>query len=365
MNQTPAEGPAGESPEEAPDRRRHREDDCKPHLIDCLKCKADGIAAQAAYNAATTPDLETAQAAYDSTRKDYRSKRRDVSLQVQDMWHQVKHLVERVRCSIKQEKVVECLNEAWGRIAQDLDTCAGPCGCCADAIDCDFDVTGAGDWDCDPDRPHEDYLSDEEYQELVRTITHYQARVDKAKQCFTDLLAEPAALVQRVQDVKAEIDAINTALAADPAVTDLKMVYSQALVARRHIRLVWNGFDETKDFVECLCRALTCWSTGANAISLLTGKQAFEDCKRAASKKRCDDLQTNTVEEILALYDKICPRSECAEEGNPEDPDHVRHHHDHDDREGDDDDDDDDDSPRRPWRRQEHHGPGAPDRTQG
>src|SRR6516225_3661035 len=136
MNQTPAQGPVDESPEEAPDRRRHREDECKPHLIDCLKCKADGIAAQAAYNAATTPDLEAAQTAYDSTRKDYRSKRRDVSLQVQDMRHQIKHLVERVRCSIKQEKVVECLNEAWGRIAQELDTCAGPGGCCAEAIDC-------------------------------------------------------------------------------------------------------------------------------------------------------------------------------------------------------------------------------------
>ena len=351
MNQ----GPADEAREETPDGPRHGEGEgeCKPHLIDCLKCKADGIAAQAAYNAATTPNLEAAQAAYDTTRKDYRTKRRDVSLQVQDMRHQIKHLVERVRCSIKQEKVVQCLNEAWSRIAQDLDTCAGPGGCCADVIDCDFDITGA-DWDCDPDRPYQDYLPDQEYQELVNTITHYQARVDKAKQCFNDLLTEPAALVQRVQDVKTEIDAINAALAADPAVTDLKMVYAQALVARRNIRLVWNGFDEAKDFVDCLCRALTCWTTGANAISLLTGKLAFEDCKRAASKKRCDDLRTNTVEEILALYDKLCPRSECTEDGSA-DSDDVRHHHDHDDR--DDRDDDDDDSQRPPWRRPERQGP--------
>src|ERR1700730_8581669 len=67
MNQTPAHGPENESPEEIPDGPRHREGECKPHLIDCLKCKADGIAKQAEYNAATTPDLEAAQASYNST----------------------------------------------------------------------------------------------------------------------------------------------------------------------------------------------------------------------------------------------------------------------------------------------------------
>jgi hypothetical protein len=188
--------------------------------------------------------------------------------------------------------------------------------------------------------------------------------VDKAKQCFNDLLGEPAALVQRVQDVKAEIDKINAALAADPAVTDLKMVYAQALVARRHIRLIWHGFDEAKDFVECLCRALTCWSTGANAISLLTGKQAFEDCKRAASKKRCDDLQTNTVEEILALYDKICPRSDCTDEDSADPDGEGRHHHGHGhdhDHDHDDDDDDDDDDDRRRCGHPEHERRGPAD----
>ena len=156
------------------------------------------------------------------------------------------------------------------------------------------------------------------------TINRYQNRVDKAKKCFNDLLGEPDALVQRVTDAKAEIDAINAALASDPAATDLKQVYAQALVARRHIRVIWHGFDEAKDFVECLCRALTCWSTGANAIAMLTGKRAFEDCKRTAREKHCDDLQTNTVEEILALYDKLCPRSDCTDNGK-------EHHDDNDD----------------------------------
>jgi hypothetical protein len=324
MNQNPAQGQPEEPPEETSNGPQHRgRGKCKPHLIDCLKCKADGIASQAAYVAATTPDLETAQTNYDATRKDYRAKRRDVALQVQDMRHQIKHLVERVRCSIKQGKVVECLNEAWSCIAQELDDCGGHVGCCADSLDCDFDITGA-DWDCDPDMPHQEYMSDQDYRQLADTINRYQHRVDKAKKCFNDLLGEPAALVQRVAKAKAEIDAINAALGADPAGTDLKQVYAQALVARRHIRVIWHGFDEAKDFVECLCHALTCWSTGANAIAVLTGKRAFEDCKRKAREQHCDDLQTNTVEEILALYDKICPRSDCTDNGKD-------HHGDNDD----------------------------------
>ena len=331
MNQNPAQGKPEEPPEETSNGPHHRgRGECKPHLIDCLKCKASGIQSQATYVANTTPDLETAQASYDATRKDYHAKRRDAALQVQDMRHQIKHLVERVRCSIKQGKVVECLNEAWSCIAQELDDCKGHVSCCcADDLDCDFDLTGA-EWDCDPDMPRQEYMSDEDYRQLVDTINRYQHRVDKAKKCFNDLLGEPAALVQRVAAAKAEIDAINAALAADPAATDLKQVYAQALVAHRDIRIIWNGFDEAKDFVECLCHALTCWSTGTNAIAVLTGKQAFEDCKRQAREQHCDDLQTNTVEEILALYDKLCPRSDCTDNGKEHDPDCEGHHH-HDD----------------------------------
>lgn len=313
--------------------------DCKPHLIDCLKCKTQGIAAQAAYNTATQPDLDAAQTAYTATRKDYRAKRADVTLQVQDMRHQIKHLVERIRCLIQQEHVVDCLDDAWCDIARELDACSEPVGCCADGLECDFDVSG-DEWDCDPDATHAECVSDAEYTALVAKITAYQDHVDKAKACFNSLVGEPAALVARVAAVKAEVDAINAALTADPATTDLKKVYAQALVARRHIRLIWNGFDQSKDFVACLCRALTCWSTGSAAVSLLTGKRAFEDCKRAAAAAQCDELKTNTVDEILARYEKCCPPPEC-DDSKPVDPDcppededgsedpHHHHHHKH------------------------------------
>ena len=64
---------------------------------------------------------------------------------------------------------MECLNEAWDCIAQELDGCKGHVGCCADTLDCDFDISGAG-WDCDPDMPHQEYMSDHDYRQLVDTI---------------------------------------------------------------------------------------------------------------------------------------------------------------------------------------------------
>lgn len=165
------------------------------------------------------------------------------------MRHQIKHLVERIRCLIQQEHVVECLDDAWCDIAKELDKCTGPVGCCSEEIDCDFDVTG-DEWDCDPDADEPSTVSDAEYTALVAKITAYHDHVDKATACFNSLIGEPDALVAWVAAVKAEVDAINAALTADPAVTDLKKVYAQALVARQHIRLIWNGFEQSKDFVE-------------------------------------------------------------------------------------------------------------------
>jgi len=86
--------------------------DCDPGIVDCLQCKADGVDAQAKYNDANLPDLRAARTQYDTTRGDYRTARHSVALEVQELRHQAKLLVERVRCLIKQEHVVHRLDEA-------------------------------------------------------------------------------------------------------------------------------------------------------------------------------------------------------------------------------------------------------------
>ena len=186
--------PPAEQPDTSGDTStEHGCEDCDPSLIDGLKCRAEGIAAQAEYNAASQPELQTARTQYDVTRKAYRAQRNSVALEVQDMRHQVKHLIERVRCLIKQERVVICLDEAFETICEQLDRCGTSGGCCADE-DCEFDKSCPSD-----------------YRELVRRIADYQAHLDRDKACFASLVGEPAALAARVAAVKAEIDAINTA----------------------------------------------------------------------------------------------------------------------------------------------------------
>jgi hypothetical protein len=251
-------------------------------------CRAKGVAAQAAYNATYQPAVEQAQKDYDTARKAYRERRHEAALAVQDMKHQIKHLVERIRCLIEQDRVVRCLDEAFEEVSEQLDCCEGPVGCCIK------------DYDYDSAPPTT-------YRQLLRRIEKYQREVDKAKECFAVLVGEPAALAKRVVDAKAAIDKVNTTLAEDAAKVDLKRVYAEARVAQRLLSRIWNGFADSTEFVDCLCRALTSWSTGAEAVSVLTGARAVEECRREAAKDWCDALRANPVDEILAGYDRLCP----------------------------------------------------------
>lgn len=276
--------------------------ECDPEIVDCLKCKAEGIQAQADYNAAHLPDLSTARTNYDKTRVDYRDARHAVALDLQDLRHQIKHLIERIKCLIKQEHVVECLDDAYCKVTDQLKKCGDTEGCCI-KDNCEFDTDL-----CDVS-PHEvDKV-------LGRWITDYQRRADAAKACFNDLVKEPDELTKRVTARKAEIAGIAKDLDGDPANTDLKELYARALVARKHVHDVWRGFEHTNEFVECLCRALMCWSKGSSAIAVLTGEQAVRRCHERARETRCDYFREHTVKEILAVYDKICSHHHgCSED---------------------------------------------------
>lgn len=294
------DSPCGKGDDWKDCRPRRPEDECDPSSIDDLVCRAKGVAAQAAYNAQYQPAVEQAQKDYDTARKAYRESRHDAALAVQDMKHQIKHLLERIRCLIEQDRVVRCLDDAFAEVAEQLDCCEGPAGCCVDEFDYDCDIP-------------------KKYRKLVRRIAKYQREVDRAQACFTVLVGEPAALTKRVADAKAAIDKVNAALAEDPAKVDLKRVYAEALVAQRLLALIWNGFADSSDFVDCLCRALTSWSTGAEAVSVLTGALAVADCQREAAKAWCEALRANPVDEILAGYDRLCPSQKPCRPEPPED----------------------------------------------
>ncbi len=288
-------------------------EDCDPDLIDDLACQAEGIAAQAAYNAQSQPELQQAGTDYATARSAYRAARTAATLEVQDLRHQTKQLIERIRCQIKQDDVADCLDRAYRHIRCQLDECGTGGECCA-AEDCDVDKT-----------------CPEDYDELAGRIGEYEGRLLREKECFATLIAEPEALTARVAAVKAEIDAINADLGADPATVDIKKVYVSALVAQRHLDQVWNGFAQTKDYMDCLCRALTCWTKLSDAVSVLTGCKAVKDCHLQARRKRCEDLAAKTVEEVLLEYERLCGNDSCDDDTQDDDSDDHDHDHDHDD----------------------------------
>ncbi len=319
--ETPAAAPGDAAPESGdstpdqgdstPPARITGCEDCDPDLIDCLKCDAAGIDAQAKYNADHKAAMEAGYADYTKTRKDYRTTRHDVRLQVQDMRHGVKHLVERIRCLIQQDRVVDCLDRAWARVEAQLDCCPLPTGCCVDGP-CEFPTDGCEGLDA-----------------LKALLDDYAKHAARASDCFTRLKDEPAQLLARVGRVKDQIDAINAKLAADPATVDLKQAYAMALVARRDVLAVWGGFADTGSFVDCLCEALTCWTKANAAVSELTRLVAVEQCRKDEQEARCTELRTHTVDEILVCYEKECP-PKCDDDSHDHDGDHHEHDDDHD-----------------------------------
>jgi hypothetical protein len=265
-------------------------DDCDPDVND-LECVAAGDKAKADYSDTFATDLKTAKGTYDTTRTAYRTARHDVWLTVEDLRHQIRHLVDRIACQIEQPRIRRHLDEAFYEVLEELKCCPTPNPCCTD--DCHFSLD-----DCD----------DLSSAELAARIIQYQKRTDEAKQSFTDLTGEPQALRDRVDARKADVARITAALAGDPAALDLKQTYADALVTKWKIGRVWQGFGQVQDFVDCLCGALTCWTRGCEAIYVLTGRKAVVDCRDDAKSTYCTKLRDETVQQILARYDRRCAR---------------------------------------------------------
>lgn len=305
--------PGRPGPDDWRDCRPKPEGGCDPSSsIDERKCRDQGLSAQLEYTKSHAAALEQAGVAYTQARTDYREHRHEAALKVQDMLHQVKHLLERIRCLIEQDRVIRCLDDAFCEVEGQLDCCEGTLGCCVDVIEFDAEP---------PD----------DYRKLLRRIERYQVYVDSAKACFEVLVVEPAKLTERVDAAKAELDKILAALAEDAAKVDLKKQYASALVLKRWLDRIWNGYADNSAYVDCLCLALTTWSAGVEAVSLLTGAKAMQECRRAAAAEWCTRLTAAPVAEVLVVYDRLCASDKrcnadttcgSGDSDEPEDPDH-------------------------------------------
>ena len=99
--------------------------DCQTGMSE-VKCEAEGIAAQAAFNEKSQPPLLTAEETYAEARKKYREQRCLIHNEVVDLENQAKNQLERARCLIRQKRVVTCLEDAWDNVKKELKSCAKP-----------------------------------------------------------------------------------------------------------------------------------------------------------------------------------------------------------------------------------------------
>jgi hypothetical protein len=289
------EGGMASSDERPEEQRKHPapEPACDVGALDDLTCEAAGVTSRADYTKSKEADLQRRRTAFDGARTGYGSARTAASADVAELRHRLAQLREQLRCRLAGE-VIECLERAWEEVQEELRACGmvEPGCCLPQAEQCEFDTDFDGRSD----------------QELQARKAGWERRVQAAEECFDALVLEPAALTKRVADLKLEVDGLS-AEAADPKTTDVKHAYARLLWDQRRLDDIWLGFRHANDYIDCICRSLTCSVRGNQAIAVLVGEQAVRACREAAVTARCDLLRTHVVDEILAVYLKVCPPS--------------------------------------------------------
>jgi hypothetical protein len=216
---------------------------CDPKLLDRLKCKAEGVQAQADYAKAQADGLKKARDDYEQARIDYRAAREKAKPTAKDLGKQLEKVLDQLRCLIDDRDTVRCLDEAFDYVQYEIQDKCGDPG--FQVPDCDFSDLA----DCDDD-------------DVTTTITRIVDRIAAAKKVFDDLVAEPKKLAERAQSLKKEVDDIVAAMASDSRSVNFEELYVKARVAEVHHAALWRGIDSGHEYVELLCAALLCQVEG-------------------------------------------------------------------------------------------------------
>ena len=280
--------------------------DCRPETLDRFSCQAEGVAARAKYHEdhKNGPSSER----YEAARLEYGKARHAVEDDVQAVDEQLGDLTDKLRCDIDSESVVDDLDRAWEQIKKRLRKCQPRLGCrLSDDYRFDTDVPPRG------------------LEVIKARIAEYEYLTSEAEKVFDELVAEPERLKTRVKDLQEEVNKIERERrGAEPGVPkpgpkgdekkattedpDFKRLYARAVVAGVHLEEVWWGYDELRDYVECICLALRISLEGRAALAWLTGELAERVCRRNARQLRCKKLNDNVIDAIIERYVRIRTR---------------------------------------------------------
>ncbi|MEV7888931.1 hypothetical protein ACWD3I_20135 [Streptomyces sp. NPDC002817] len=260
---------------------------CDTSGLDALKCEAEGIKKQAEVTAAAATAVGQRRTKYDAARNLYTHAREDAAKSVDASRALAEQLVDRLKCMIDDARVVQRMKDAHQVVREKVEDCGRSTGCCVDD-DCEFDTD----------------VAEVPLGELHARLADAQHHITQAEKCFDDLVIEPEQLTKRVTDAKSELAKIGEEMGKDPKGTALERLYARLLIAKQQLDDAWRGFAGPNEYMDCLCRALTCELRAWQARAVFEAAIAVAECRSKAEEERCQTLEENLVEELLAEFDK-------------------------------------------------------------
>lgn len=260
---------------------------CDTSGLDALACEAEGIKKQAEVTAAAAAAVGQRRQKYDAARDLYTHAREDAEKTVGMSKTLVGQLRDRLKCMLDDDRVVERMARAFERIRDRVEDCGRGSGCCADD-DCEFDLD----------------VAEVSLGELHWRLADAQDHITRAEKCFDDLAGEPEQLTKRVGDAKGALVKISEDLGKDPKGTALHRLYAGFVIAEQQLDDAYRGFAGANDYMDCLCRALTCELRAWRARAVFEAAIAVAECRSKAEEERCGALVKNPVGELLAEFEK-------------------------------------------------------------
>jgi hypothetical protein len=272
-------------------------EDCRD--VGDLACRIKRFTRQSEVAAESQGALEGMQEKYDAASAAYFAAQTAVRADVKAAKDQLARIYDVLKCTLEADR--DCMHKAVDKVFGEIDKCGAKQGRCR-VGPCNFD-TNVG--------------ADATASELAGRIDEYRREAANAVQVFDDLIAHPQQIPSDVAGIKGEVERLSEEVRADGN-RQPERFFASYLVLEKKLEgaRLWHGFETSKDYMDCLCRALGCAFKGWEAVIVLEGSKAEIDCRDEAKKAECARKQTNVLQDVLAEFEKCRQNAEVPKPQN-------------------------------------------------
>ena len=263
---------------------------CDPAAIDDLICEASGVTKRSEVITESLAVLQERQTRFGTAYRDYEAARVVADKAFEDGRKAVlDDKRDKKNCLSDSER--DCLEDAMGKVRDEIKKCAGPGGC--PPLDYTFD-TG---------------LDRDEGYDTPATLTgrahEYRTIAEELKLAFDGQIGEIEALGERATKYTTDVAAL---AGTEP---DHRKRYATILVLLYRYDQRFKGFASSRSYADCLCKLLSQLLEAWKAIAVLEAAAAYRECCAAKRKDRCDALVDDPVAAVLERCE-----DEPADDGN-------------------------------------------------